>query len=105
MGRISPVPSQKETERQYRVLRQTLSAHAALRDEYTAKAKFAEVLLLVCAAVFCATTFAGDSFYAGLGLSPRTGQLVLGIASVLAFSSSLVLLVVDWKGTAARRGG
>lgn len=102
MGEISPTPSEKETERQYRVLRQTLSAHAALRDEYTAKAKFTEILLLVSAAIFCATTFAGDSFYSGLGLSPRTGGMVVGIASVLAFASSLALLVVDWKGSAAR---
>lgn len=101
---MEETPSEKETERQYRVLQQTLSAHTALRDGYTARAKAAEMLLLVCATVFCATTFAGEGFYEDLGISPQMGRLVLGIASVLAFASSLVILVVDWKGSAARHG-
>lgn len=99
---MEETPSEKETERQYRVLQQTLSAHTTLRDGYTAKAKAAEILLLVCATVFCATTFAGEGFYEDLGVSLQIGRLVLGIVSVLAFASSLVILVVDWKGSAAR---
>lgn len=101
---MEETPSEKEIERQYRVLQQTLSAHTSLRDGYTAKAKAAEILLLICATIFCATTFAGGEFYADLGADPQTGRLVLGITSVLAFASSLVILVVDWKGSAARHG-
>lgn len=101
---MAETPSEKETERQYRVLQQTLSAHTSLRDGYTARAKAAEILLLVCATVFCATTFAGERFYEDLGISLQIGRLTLGIASVLAFASSLVILVVDWKGSAARHG-
>jgi hypothetical protein len=96
------VPSQRETERQFRVLQQTLSAHTALRDEYATKAKIAEVVLLVCSVIFCATTFAAEGFYMGLGVSPGTGRFVLGVASVLAFASSLAILVVNWKGSATR---
>lgn len=101
---MADTPSAKETERQYRVLQQTLSAHAALRDSYGAKAKTAEIVLLICATVFCATTFAGEGFYANLSVSPQTGRLVLGVASVLAFAASLATLVIDWKGSAARHG-
>ena len=102
MEKTPLVLSEKETERQYRVLQQTLSAHAALRDRYTVKAKTAEVVLLICAVIFCATTFVGDAFYADLGISPQAGKLGVEFASVLAFASSLAILVVNWKGSAAR---
>jgi hypothetical protein len=101
---VADAPSARETERQYRVLQQTLSAHAALRDGYSAKAKAAEIVLLVCATIFCATTFAGEGVYADLGVSAQTGRLVLGVASVLAFGASLAILVIDWRGSAARHG-
>jgi len=93
--------SLKETERQYRVLRQTLSMHAMLRDEFAWKAKGAEILLLTCSVIFCATAFAADELYLTLGVSPRLSRIVLGIASVLAFVLSLSLLTLDWKGQSA----
>jgi hypothetical protein len=91
----------KETERQYRVLRQTLAMHAILRDGFAWKAKAAEILLLVCAVVFCATTFASDELYRTFHLAPSVGRVILGIASITAFTISLALLVVDWKGRSA----
>lgn len=93
--------SLRETERQYRVLRQTLSMHAMLRDEFAWKAKAAEILLLTCAVIFCATTFATDELYLALGVSPKLSRIVLGIASVIAFVVSLSLLILDWKGQSA----
>ncbi len=94
-------PSSREIERQYRVLQQTLSMHAMLRDEYAWKAKAAEITLLACAVVIIATTFASDTLYKTLGLSPDTGRVYLGIAAVATFILSLLLLVVDWKGLSA----
>jgi hypothetical protein len=91
----------KEIDRQYRVLRQTLSMHAMLRDEFSLKAKISEVLLLACAVVFCATTFASDELYKTLGLVPALSRTILGMASVIAFILSLTLMVVDFRGQAA----
>ena len=91
----------QETQRQYRVLRQTLSIHAMLRDEFARKACIAELLLLICSVIFCATTFAGDEFYQFLRLDPQNGQIILGFASVIAFSFSLTLMALGWKGKAA----
>lgn len=76
--------------------------HHALKDRYLARARAAEVVLLVASVVFCATTFAPDALLTGVGLSARDSRLGLGVASVAAFAASLVLLVIDWKGWAAR---
>jgi hypothetical protein len=69
----------KEIERQYRVLRQTLSMHAMLRDGFAWRAKAVEVLLLVCSVIFCATTFAGDELYRTFNLAPNLGRIVLDV--------------------------
>jgi hypothetical protein len=79
------------------VARQTLSIHAFLRDRFAFKSTIAEIALLVCSVVFCATTFAADDLYQTLGLSPATARVALGLASVVAFAFSLTLLVVNWK--------
>jgi hypothetical protein len=93
---VAPI-APKETERQYRVARQTLSIHAFLRDRFAFKSTVAEIALLVCSVVFCATTFAADDLYQTIGLSPATARVALGLASVVAFAFSLTLLVVNWK--------
>lgn len=76
--------------------------HHALKDRYSARAWAAEVVLLLASVVFCATTFAPDSLLTGLGVSAQASRVGLSIASVAAFAASLVLLVIDWKGWAAR---
>jgi len=96
--------SSEEIDRQFRVSQQMLSMHSFLRDEFTFKAKFAELVLLGCSVVFCATAFAGDDFYQFFGLTTAFGRIVLGIASVLAFIATLSLLILDWRGSAARHG-
>ena len=94
----------KEMERQYRVLRQTQSIHAMLRDELSLKANAAEILLLACSVVFCATAFASDELYEVFSLAPQYGRIILSIASILAFILALSFLIVDWKGRSAQHG-
>ena len=93
--------SSREIDREYRVLRQTLSMHSMLRDEFALKAKFSDILLLACTVVFCATTFASDELYNAFGLVPKISRLILGIASIIAFILSLTFMIVDLKGQAA----
>jgi hypothetical protein len=90
-----------ETARQFRLLKQNVSIHASLRGEYTRKAKAAEIVLLISSLIFGVTTFAGSDFFAFLGLSAEDGRVILGIASVAAFASSLIVLFIDWSGRAA----
>jgi hypothetical protein len=87
----------KETDRQYRVARQTLAIHGFLRDRFAFRSQFAEIVLLVSSVVFCATTFAADDLYRTLGLSPAAARFGLSLASVAAFAFSLTLLVVNWR--------
>lgn len=91
-----------EIERQYRVLKQTLSMHCDLRDEYMLKSRVAEILILVCTAFLCSVTFASDDFYRTLGMVPDRGRILMGVASVAAFASSLALLVLGWNRHAAQ---
>jgi len=94
--------SGKELCRQFRVLKQMLSIHAILRDRYSWRALFIDIILLACSVIFCATTFARDDVFTYLGFSPRDVRYVLGIASIFAFFASLVALRSDWKGKSAR---
>ncbi len=94
--------SNKEIERQDRVLKQTLSMHCSLRDTYRFRASSSQIIVLVSSGIICATTFASDDLYITLGLSPNKGTVFMGIAGVLAFGFSLALLVLDWSGKASK---
>lgn len=93
-----PGINDQELDRKYRVLRQTLGIHSSLADSLARRSKIVEIILLACSVIFCATTFATDELYLTLGVQPALGKAALGIASVLAFAASLILLFVDWKG-------
>jgi hypothetical protein len=94
--------SANEIARQYRVLKQTLSMHSDLRDEFMLKSRVAEIVILVCSAILCSVTFASDDFYRSLGMVPEQGRVVTGIASVAAFAFSLALIVLGWNREAAQ---
>lgn len=100
---MTPVSS-REVTRQYRVLRQTLSIHAALRDKYVWRAKTAKAVLVACSVVFTATTFAGVDLYNVLRIDVNLARVILGAASIVALIASAALLVVDWEGLAAVHG-
>jgi hypothetical protein len=95
------MPTHEETERQYRVLRQTLDAHTVLEERFTNRAKALQIGLLVLSVLFCATTFVPDDLYLFFSVAPQTGKTVRGIASILAFCLSLISLLMDYKSKAA----
>jgi hypothetical protein len=90
--------SQRELQRQFRVLDQMLSMHNTLSNRFSTLSLILDISLLSCAVVFCATTFIGDDFFAALSLTPHRIKIMLGMISVLAFLASIVSLRVDWKG-------
>lgn len=94
--------SESEIDRQYRVLRQTLGMHAMLRDHYAYWDRIAQVVLLLCSVVFCATVFADDRLYAWFEVAPDDGRVILGITSITAFAASLALLLADWRRLSTR---
>lgn len=92
---------QKELQRQFRVLGQTLTMHNVLVARYSLLSGTLDIALIACAVVFCATTFVSDSFFNSIGLTPSVVRLGLGIVSVVAFFASIVSLRVDWKAKEA----
>ncbi len=99
-----PIPSSLEIDRQYRVTRQTIDAHSFLRERYLCLATLTHISLLACSVIFCATTFAQDDLYRWIGFEPASAKYFRGVASVVSFGISLVLLVLDFKGKAALHG-
>jgi len=94
--------AQVELDRKFRVLDQSLSMHASLRDRYGRGALVLDVAMLVCSVAFCATTFASDAALSHFGLKPDQIRDLLRVFSVLAFTVSVVSLRIDWKGRSAR---
>lgn len=87
-----------ELDRKFRVLDQTLSMHAALRDRYARRALTVDSLLLGCSVVFCASAFASDAALAHFGNSPDQIRYLVRLSSVVAFMLSVLSLKIDWKG-------
>ncbi len=98
---MSPV-SNKELNRQFRVLDQLVGMHSILRDRYGRWALLADLLLLACAVVFCATTFGREYISTRLNVSTEVVADVLGLASIIAFFAALGTLVINWKGRSAQ---
>lgn len=93
-----------EITRQYRVLKQTLSMHSSLRDEFITKSRVAEIVILVCSMVLCSVTFATEDFYRTIGMSLEQGRFIMGVSSVIVFILSLALIVLNWHRKAAQHG-
>ena len=94
--------SEKEISRQFRVLDQTLSMHAMLKERFAKRALALDIILLACSVIFCATTFTSNDVFNEMGLPAQKIQYVLRVVSVLAFFTSIVALRVNWKGKSAR---
>jgi hypothetical protein len=76
--------------------------HATLRDRYKVRGIALDVVLLICSVIFSASAFARDELLTQISLSPQRVRYVLGIASIVAFTASLLALRMDWKGRAVR---
>ena len=96
--------STQETDRQYRLTKQTLAMHYSIRDACRRNMFVTELFILAASVVFLVTTFADDDFYTLINLQKDTAKLILGCASVVVFYCSLVLLLVGWPDKTAKHG-
>ncbi len=90
-----------ELSRQYRVLNQMITMHAILRDRYSRRALFLDIVLLSCSVIFAVTTFAKDDLFVRIGLKAGGIRFILEMASVFAFLAAVISLRIDWKGRSA----
>lgn len=87
-----------EIDRQKRVLSMMITGHSVLRDRYARLASIFENGLLVSAAVLNCFVFVDEKFISGVtSLSLQDQKVILGVASIIVFIVSIVLLQVKWK--------
>jgi hypothetical protein len=97
VNKPSAEPSAKEFRRKRRVLDQTITGHAFLRDVYERRALVLTLLVLALSTVATATAFlAGDTPVTIAGIRART-QIWVGVLTTVIFFLSLVDLRVDWR--------
>lgn len=90
-----------EAERQKKVLNMMITAHSVLRDRYNRKSAFFENCLLIAAVILNTIVFVDAKFITKFTLLSEDSQkLISGIASILVFTISVVLLQVKWKAKA-----
>lgn len=87
----------KEIEDHYRIIDQTLSGHAYLRDRYKRSALGADLLLFASSIGLCAMVFIDADSLAKIGISPLEARWIIGLCSLTNFFISIVVLRVDWK--------
>jgi len=87
-------------DKQYRVLDQTLSMHASLRDCYKLRALVLNCFLLFAAVVLNACVFIDDATLTTLGLDAGRVTIAISLSSVAIFAISILELRVDWNGVA-----
>lgn len=94
-----------ELERQKKVISMMITAHSILRDRYLLLSSLFENGLLVTSVILNAFVFIDAQFiYKQIGISEESQKLIIGIASIVVFAISLVLLQVKWKEKAESHG-
>jgi hypothetical protein len=93
-----------ENDRQYRVVDQTLSMHAYLRDRYKRRAFVLNFGLMATSITLCAFVFASDDVLSVIGITPMATKFGVGIASVLSLILSIMETRVDWDAVSCRHG-
>lgn len=87
-----------EIERLKKVVNMMITSHSILRDRYLQKAAIFENALLVSSVVLNALVFVDAKFITVITSITEEGQkLIIGIASIIVFAISIVLLQVKWK--------
>lgn len=85
-------------ERQIKVIAMMLTAHSVLRDKYLGLSAFFENFLLVAAAILNAFVFIDAPYITKIShIGEEYQKLFIGIASIIVFAISIVLLQVKWK--------
>ncbi len=87
-----------ELQRQKKVLGMMMTAHSVLRDRYLFLSSFFEITLLVAAVILNVVVFIDEAYILRMtGIDGDSQKLIAGIASIIVFGISVVLLQVRWK--------
>jgi K+-sensing histidine kinase KdpD len=91
-----------EFERQKKVLDMMASCHSILRDGYLFRSSVFENCLLVAAAILNSFVFMDAKFIERIAhIGEDRQKAIIGMASIIVFAISIVLLQVKWKEKAS----
>ena len=88
-----------DTQRQYRVVDQSLTMHALLRDRYFRRALVLNTAQIGISLFLCAFAFVPDNLLASINLAPTTARFAVGIAGVCLLLVAITEFRVDWRAT------
>lgn len=94
----------QENERQYRVIDQMTTMHAALRDHYGRLSLAMNIGLLAGAITLNAFVFASDAVFTTAGVDATVAKNILGIVSLVLLVLTIVELRVNWAGMQREHG-
>ena len=98
----SPIsPSKSESERKYRVVDQSLTMHALLRDRYYRRALILNTAQIGLSLFLCAFAFIPDSVFASFRLEPSNVRFAFGITAVTVLLVAITEYRVDWRSAGA----
>ncbi len=87
-----------DIERQRKVLSMMITGHSVLRDRYLFWSASFDISLIVASAILNVIVFVDENYiFTRTGLEPDSQKIIGGLASVIVFAISIVLLRVRWK--------
>lgn len=101
LSMIAQLSHLDELQRMQRVTDQSITAHSILRDRYSNRALWVDILMLVASATVAVGTFAGDDILQMLMGGHDHPRVILGLVSVGVFVLSLIQFKVGWKERAS----
>ena len=96
--------STRELERQYRVVDQSLSMHASLRDAYEKRAFWLNTCQIGISLVLCILAFVTDALLEAARYDAARTRFLLGGIATVVLLLSITEFRVDWKSRAANHG-
>ncbi len=94
-----------EIERQKKVIDMMITSHSVLKDRYSRASSLFEVSLLVASIILNALIFVDSKFITKFtGANDDQQKLITGIATLIIFTISVVLLQVNWKEKSSSHG-
>ncbi|MGO9762493.1 MAG: hypothetical protein ACLP1Q_14655 [Solirubrobacteraceae bacterium] len=93
--------SEKELQRQRRVLSQMLTAQTTLSQRLRRRQQALTITILTLSVIAGSLAFADDSHHIDLGFAKATLPIWAGVLSSIVFALALVDLVVSWREDAA----
>ena len=93
---------ERDSDREYRVVDQLLTMHAALRDRYRRWALLLNTAQIGISLVLCGFAFVSDDVLERIGLEAALARMLFGFAAVVVLILAITEFRVDWRGTEAR---